>query len=108
MKFLLTEYFKKQLKQYLRKDRSLAEKLEDSLTTFQQKFAVSIGKGIYKIRVRAQNKGKSGGYRVYLLLLEVKGFIVPLCIYAKNDRENLGPKELKEHLNAVLAELSLY
>lgn len=107
MSFFLTKYFKKQLKKYLQKDRSLVANLKDALEAFNKNFAISIGKGVYKIRIRAQNKGKSGGYRVYLLLLEVKGFIVPLCIYSKSDKENLTSSELKDHLEGVLSELSM-
>lgn len=106
MNFFLTKYFKKQLKKYAIKDSMLTRNLENALNTFKSEYATSIGKGVYKIRVRAQNKGKSGGYRVYLLLLQVKGYIVPLCIYSKHDKENLSSKEFMSHLEAVWAELS--
>ena len=106
MNFLLTKHFKKQLKHYLKKDRSLAGNFKKALEIFNAKFATTIGKSVYKIRIKAQNKGKSGGYRVYILLLEVKNYIVPLCIYAKSDKANLAPKELNEHLNKTMAELT--
>ena len=56
MNFLLTKHFKKQLKSLLKKDATLTKNLEEALTTFNAEFSTSIGKGIYKIRIKTQNK----------------------------------------------------
>ncbi|MCC7196826.1 type II toxin-antitoxin system RelE/ParE family toxin [Candidatus Peregrinibacteria bacterium] len=107
MNYLLTKHFKKQLKRYLNKDESLLHNLENALNIFNKRYAISIGKGIYKIRIQSRNKGKSGGYRVYLLLLHLANVIVPLCIYSKNHRASLPLKELELHVDSVIVELGL-
>lgn len=106
MNFLLTKYFKKQLKHYFKKDHSLARNFQKDLEIFNVKLATAIGKSVYKIRIKANNKGKSGGYRVYILLLEFNKYIVPICIYAKSEKVNLAPNELNEHLKETIAELA--
>lgn len=106
MNYLLSRHFKKQLKRYVRKDPTLAENLNFVLESFDVKYATSIGKGVYKIRIKAHNKGKSGGYRSYLLFLEVQEYIIPLCIYAKNEKENLKENELDLHLLKTIEEIA--
>ncbi len=74
---------------------------------FQRERAISIGSQIYKLRIRGNNKGKSGGYRVYLYLIELEGKIVPIAIFPKNEKPNLSVKELSGHLKALRIELRL-
>src|SRR3990167_7146280 len=88
-KIIVTKFFKKQLKQLLKKDRFLVTSVKESLLNFTKQQAVSIGKGVYKIRLKSCGKGKSGGYRLYVFVVEVDGILAPICIYAKNKKENL-------------------
>lgn len=102
----LTDHFKKNLKRLLKKDRSLKENLKASLTLFNKEHAIAIGQHTYKIRIKGRGKGKSGGYRAYLLVLEMKGLLIPVCIYPKNEKGNLSLEELDDHIGMTKAELA--
>lgn len=104
-RIVITGYFKKQLKKLVKKDLHLKENLKKELVGFSKQKSISIGCGVYKIRVAGQSKGKSGGYRAYLFIIEVENILAPVCIYAKNDKENLGYEELTWHLKKTKAEL---
>lgn len=104
-KIVITDYFKKQLKKLVKKDVRLKQNLKDELVTFNKQKAISIGSGIYKVRVARQNQGKSGGYRAYLFVIETEGILTPICIYPKNQKENLTFEELTLHLKKTEEEL---
>lgn len=104
-KIVITDYFKKQLKRLIKKNRSLVEVFKKSLLTFQKENTVSIGMGVYKMRLKGQNKGKSGGYRLYVFLMEVDGILTPIYMYPKNEKENLNYEELTWHLEKTKQEL---
>ena len=50
-------------------------------------------------------KGKSGGFRSYLLLYKLKDLLVPLTIYAKNQKETVSEEELQNHVLETIGEL---
>ncbi len=50
--------------------------------------------GIWKIRWKTSAKGKSSGIRV-LYYISLTGIILLLLAYAKSDKEDLTPKQLK-------------
>ncbi len=52
--------------------------------------------GCRKLRWRVQGRGKRGGYRVIYFLHTVEGSIVLALLYAKNVRDNMEPKLLKQ------------
>lgn len=104
-KSIVTEYFKKQLKRFLKKNRSLRQVFIDALHAFKKETAISIGNGVYKIRLKGQGKGKSGGYRLYIFVMEIEGILTPICIYSKNEKENLTYDELSWHLEKTKEEL---
>ncbi len=56
--------------------------------------AVSLGAKLYKIRMKAQGRGKSGGYRI-IVFFKVREHMIFLALFSKNDRENLTENELK-------------
>jgi hypothetical protein len=56
--------------------------------------------------VAGQTKGKAGGYRVYVYIVEIKNILTPIAIYAKNESKNLSLNEMCTHLNNVKEELS--
>lgn len=64
-KIVITDYFKKQLKRLVRKDAELKANLKWELINFSKEKAISIGSGVYKVRIAGHGKGKSGGYRPY-------------------------------------------
>lgn len=104
-KIIVTEYFKKQLKRLLKKNRSLKQVFIEALHAFKKETAISIGNGVYKIRLKGQKKGKSGGYRLYIFVMETEGILTPICIYSKNEKENLTYNELSYHLEKTNEEL---
>lgn len=53
-----------------------------------------LGGGLIKQRVARQGQGRSGGYR-RIVAYRVKSRAVFLYGFAKNDRENIAPDELK-------------
>lgn len=75
------------------------------LNAFKKETAISIGSGVYKIRLKGQGKGKSGGYRLYIFIMEIEGILTPICIYSKNEKENLTYNELSWHLEKIEGEL---
>lgn len=105
-KVFITPHFKRQLKRLLKKHPKLNSIVADHLDYFDKQTAESIGKGVYKIRVEGQNKGKSGGYRMYIFVMEVDGYLSPICIYTKNEKENLTHEEMCEYLVKTKEELA--
>ena len=105
-RIVITNHFKKQLKRLVKKNRQLKAVFIETLNEFVPSQAISIGKGLFKVRLKGQSKGKSGGYRLYLFVIEVKGILTPICIYAKNEQENISFNELTKHLDRVKHELT--
>lgn len=103
---LVSNYFAKQLKRLIKKNLNLKENLRSALFNFNKNQAISIGHGVYKFRVSAENKGKSGGYRVYVYVVEINRILTPIAIYPKNEKENLSLNEMSKHLEMVKNELS--
>jgi len=55
-----------------------------------------LGGGVIKQRVARPGAGKSGGYRT-IILFRAQDRAVFVYGFAKNDKANLGPEELKEY-----------
>jgi hypothetical protein len=106
-RIVITDFFKKQLKRLVKKNRFLKDDFKMVLLGFRKELAISIGHGVYKIRLCGQNVGKSKGYRVYVFLLEVEEILVPIAIYSKNEKENLTLNELNDFLERTKSYLTL-
>jgi hypothetical protein len=108
MKIYFTEYFKKQLKTLKKKFANVKEDLLASLKILDLKNETYIGRGIYKLRIRSSdnNTGKSGGFRSYVYAYKKKDLLVPLCIYHKSQKENIGNNELKYYFARTIEELT--
>ena len=104
---LVSNYFAKHFKRLAKKNSKLREALRDALFGFNRDLAISIGQGVYKLRLASENKGKSGGYRLYVYVVEINKILTPIAIYSKSEKENLAPDEMSEHLERVKDELSL-
>jgi len=106
-KIIFVTHFKRQLKRLNKKDRLLKENLVKALEEFHPEHSgsVAIGRGVFKIRIQRSSSGKSGGYRVYLLLVYMKNFLIPVCIYPKNEKEVLTEDEVSDHIEEVKSEL---
>ena len=72
-------------------DASLAAAAEEAEAG---KIDAVLGNGLIKQRVARQGKGKSGGYRM-ILAFKFKDRAIFMYGFAKNDRSNIGPKELE-------------
>ena len=108
MKTLLLPHFIKQLKPLLKKYSDLRESLEKELGNFSKESSQYVGKRVYKLRLanKKLGRGKSGGFRLYVLFVEQNELLVPLAIYAKSNKKNLPEPELQYHLEMTLLELS--
>ena len=106
MKIFFSEYFKKQLKKLKNKYPHVKDDLLASVTSFDPANEISIGRSIYKIRVRSQDmqKGKSGGFRSYIYFYRKKNLLLPLCIYPKSETESITENELRYHFDQVIQE----
>jgi len=92
MKILITKWFLKWLKKVKIENGDLIS----SAKTLNKNpdFAVSLGAGLYKVRIRRKYHGKSGGYRTLLIFRKEK---LALYVYgfSKNEKDNLEQDELK-------------
>lgn len=104
-----SEYFKKQLKRLKKKYPNVKADLLKRFENLNIENEISIGQSIYKIRIasRDMKKGKSGGFRAYMYLYIKKDLFVPLCIYAKSEREAITEDELRYHFNKNIEEVVL-
>lgn len=91
----------------MKKDANLKELLVKKLLSFSKNQAIHTGSGIYKIRLARSGQGKSGGYRLYVYMFEIEGYLTPICIHAKSDRESIKLFEALEHLSIVKEEVRL-
>jgi len=106
--YQITEYFKKQLKPIVKKDPELKNNLIETLKNFNKGHSISLGRGIYKLRLKKKGIGKSGGYRLLILVVEKVGRLAPIYIYDKTNLSNITVKKMNKHLQRTKAELSLY
>lgn len=63
----------------------------------------SLGSGLRKVRmaIASKGKGKSGGARVIIFLVEVDQRVVLLATYDKSDRATIPTKELRERVAKI-------
>ncbi|WP_271145486.1 type II toxin-antitoxin system RelE/ParE family toxin [Brevundimonas sp. NIBR10] len=55
---------------------------------------VSLGGGLYKVRVPREGSGKSGGYRVVTLYVSDNAPVVLLAVLSKSNAANFTPRAL--------------
>lgn len=105
----LSEYFNRQVKGFLKKDPELFDGLIAALKESKKENGISLGAGAYKIRVgsKSTGKGKSGAYRMIILLIEIQSIIAPLTLYAKSDRTTISRQEIMYHAAMVKREVLL-
>ncbi|EKD64327.1 MAG: hypothetical protein ACD_51C00025G0002 [uncultured bacterium] len=108
MKIFFASHFKSQLKKLISKYPHVKEDLLNELDHLNIENEIHIGHSIYKIRIKSSDmkKGKSGGYRCYIYFYIKNELLVPLCIYAKNQQENISENELRYHFDAITEDLS--
>jgi hypothetical protein len=107
MRIYFTEYFKKQLKKLKKKFENVKSDLLNTLNNLDLEKEIHIGRGVYKIRIQSSDscKGKSGSFRSYVYLYRKKDLLVPLCIYHKSEKGNIGANELKYYFERAIDDL---
>ncbi|MBL7045111.1 MAG: hypothetical protein ISR98_00720 [Parcubacteria group bacterium] len=107
--YLILPHFKKQLKQLSKKYRSLKDEIILTLENFEKSKEQSLGNNVYKIRVKSKdiNRGKNKSFRLFVHIIEVQDYVVPITIYYKGDRKDMNIKEINNHLEAILLEARL-
>ncbi len=102
MKSFETRWFRKWAKKQGINIELLIEAIE---RTKQGLGVVDLGGNLYKIRIGKDGQGRSGGYRTILAFKAEKRSIF-LYGFEKNDRDNIGKKELelfKEYARSFMA-----
>lgn len=105
--FIILPHFHRQLKQLVKKYRHLKAAVIDVLENFDKNKQTALGQNVYKIRLRTSDvpKGKNKSFRLIVLVVKSGVYLVPITIYFKGDREDVGQKELNVHLETILLEL---
>lgn len=105
---VITDHFKKELKPLVKKFHHLKEDLLNELRTFSPENAIRLTNNVYKLRIRCTDhpRGKSGSFRIIILLIEVESILVPVTLFFKSDQENISRKELEHHLIKIKEELT--
>jgi len=92
-----TEIFKKSFKKLLKKDKNLIKEYEKFRIDLEEnpKLGKLLWDGRYKIRLKnkANNKGKSAGYRV-VTYTKIEDTVLLVYIYSKSDIENISEHKL--------------
>ncbi len=109
MRIITTDHFSKQLKALGKKYHCISRYVSKALNTFDKESAQYLGARMYKMRVRSadMNKGKSGGFRLIVLCIEIANTLTPITLYQKSNQENITESELGYHLANVRAELDM-
>jgi hypothetical protein len=104
LKIIPTESFKKDVKRLKKKNPKITESLKElNHGLIAGDFGVSIGKGVYKKRVRNLDlrKGKSGGFRVIGFKDIEMGKFYLLTIYSKSSKVTVSEKEIIDLLKDI-------
>ncbi len=108
MFFLLPKSFLRDLKRFEKKFPLVRSDVFTALQQFDWRREISLGKGVYKIRIPSSDmkKGKSGSFRAYVYLKKTKDILVPLCLYLKSERESISQGEMITLLQAAQMEFA--
>lgn len=104
MKRLMTKHFSK----WISKQKFSDNELETALSELQAgHFEASLGGYLYKKRVRFEGQGKSGSGRT-IICYKKEDRAIFIHGFAKNERANLSPKELRvfKEFSQVIMKLS--
>jgi hypothetical protein len=102
MRVFKTRYFTRFARQESILDETLARAIRDAESGL---IAAELGGGLIKLRVARQGRGKRGGYRT-LIAYDRGRRAVFLLGFAKNERENIEPKQLADLKAAAAGILS--
>ena len=104
MNVALFDDFKRSFKRFAKKFNSLTAELEMLIESLEANPAqgISLGNGLYKIRLASESKGKgkSGGFRVITYYVQENTKTVYLVdIYDKSEESNIQKNELLKTVN---------
>lgn len=104
---LILPYFRRQLEPHAKKYPHLKDAVALALDNFRKEQHVHVGHNVYKMRLRSRDipRGKSTSFRMLVLVVEVKGYVVPITLYFKGDKSDITKKEIGRHLENILLEL---
>ena len=88
---LKTKWLNRWAKKNSISDNNLLEAIENLESNLS---SISLGSGLFKVRVALNNSGKSGGFRT-LIVYKEKSRAVIVYGFAKNEKENLTNSELQ-------------
>lgn len=80
--------------------------INEAIREVVQGNCVSLGHGLFKKRIASRYQGKRGAYRSILYYRSGR-LMVFVYLFAKNDRENITPKEMNELVQIARAYDSL-
>jgi hypothetical protein len=92
MRVFKTRYFARFARQEAILDDTLAKAIRDAESGL---IAAELGGGLIKLRVARPGRGKSGGYRTLIAYSRGRRAVF-LLGFAKNERENIDPKQLAD------------
>ena len=91
----MSVYKTKEFSRFARKaELGNAELLEAAKAVVAGDWDADLGGGVFKQRIAREGGGKSGGFRT-IILFKVGGHSFFVYGFAKNERANITPKELK-------------
>ncbi len=90
----MRSYITKRFNKFLKDEKLKRNTLKDVIKDILSGNTVSLGKKLFKTRMKAPGRGKSGGYRTFTYY-KVDVRIIFLALFSKNERENITDTELK-------------
>ncbi len=91
----MSVYKTKEFSRFARKaDLGSTELLEAARAVASGQWDADLGGGVFKQRIAREGAGKSGGFRM-IILFKVGGHSFFVHGFAKNEKANITPKELK-------------
>ena len=91
----MSVYKTKEFSRFARRaDLQSAELLEAARAVASGQWDADLGGGVFKQRIAREGGGKSGGFRT-IILFKVGGHSFFVHGFAKNEKANITPKELK-------------
>jgi len=103
----MSVYKTKEFSKFARKaDLGSAELFEAAKSVASGRWDADLGGGVFKQRIARDGGGKSGGFRM-IILFKVGGHSFFVHGFAKNEKANITPKELKALKKLAATFLSL-
>ena len=100
-----SNYFKRKSKKLAKKNPSLKEDLQQLVKLLEDEplTGISLGKGIYKIRlnISSKNAGKRGGGRVFSFIEVDEEAVTLFAIIDKAENDTLSSSELEQLLKEL-------